>query len=402
MSSGLDRRLRLALEAKLNNSAWRSLVNLQSAQGATVLVDGRRLINFSSNDYLGLANNEELKAAQKKAIDKYGVGAGASHLVVGHCEVHEALEEKLAEWTGRDRALVFSSGYMANVAVLSTLCSKGDILFADRLNHASLIDGALASGAKVRRYKHCDLNHLEQLLEGKKEESEKLEFIVTDSVFSMDGDIAPLRAIRNIAEQRGAILVVDDAHGIGVLGKTGAGCVESLDLNQRDLPVLVGTFGKALGVAGAFVAGSNDLIEALIQYARNYIYTTAMPPATAATVLKSIELAQRGDHRRAKLELLAARMQKGIQQLACEYNLNGQINSHTAIQPFILGSNDKALSLSGYLLERGFLVTAIRPPTVPDNSARLRISLSAEHSEEQVGRLLQTLHDGCEHLGVAA
>jgi 8-amino-7-oxononanoate synthase len=353
-----------------------------SPQGVHLTADGRELINFCSNDYLGLANHPEVVRAFKNAADRYGVGSGSAHLICGHSEAHHALEEELAEFTGRERALLFSTGYMANLGAISALVSSGDTVIEDRLNHASLIDGGLVSGARFKRYRHGDLEHLTNLLEdasGKK-------LLVTDGVFSMDGDLAPLPDLAKIAQDQDAWLMVDDAHGFGVLGEQGGGVLEHYGLTQTDVPVLVGTLGKAFGTFGAFVAGSDILIELLIQKARTYIYTTALPPAIAEATRASLKIARAESWRRDRLKQLTERFRQGAKQLGLEL-----IASPSPIQPILVGDSRKATELSEALLAAGLLISAIRPPTVPQGSARLRVTFSAVHEEWQVDRLLNEL-----------
>ena len=356
---------------------------LQSPQGPEVTVDGEHLLAFSSNDYLGLANHPEVIAAMQQGAAKWGVGGGASHLVIGHSTPHHQLEEALAEFTGRPRALLFSTGYMANLAAVTALVGQGDTVLEDRLNHASLLDAGLLSGARFSRYLHSDVDSLGKRLD-KAGGSNTL--VVTDGVFSMDGDLADLPAICAVARQRGAWVMVDDAHGFGPLGVTGGGIVEHFGLGLEDVPVLVGTLGKAFGTAGAFVAGSEELIETLIQFARPYIYTTSQPPAVACATLKSMELLRNEGWRREHLNRLVARFREGAAQIGLTL-----MDSPTPIQPVLVGSSERALRLSALLRERGILVGAIRPPTVPAGSARLRITFSAIHSDAQLERLLEAL-----------
>ncbi len=358
---------------------------IDSPQGPTLHSEGRELLNFCSNDYLGLANHPELIAALKRGVDEYGVGSGAAHLVNGHSHAHHALEEELAAFTGRPRALLFSTGYMANLGVAGALLGRGDTAFEDRLNHASLLDAGLLSGARLVRYAHADPAALEAKLQASKSE-EKL--VLTDGVFSMDGDIAPLPALAEAAMPNGAWMMVDDAHGIGVLGHSGGGCLQHFGLGLNEVPILMGTLGKALGCFGAFVAGDEALIETLINKARPYIYTTAMPPAVAEATRASLRLVQSEGWRREKLHTLIARFRDGATQLGLRL-----MESITPIQPLLVGNAHEALHLSEALLDKGILISAIRPPTVPEGTARLRITLSAAHSEEQVERLLAALEE---------
>lgn len=358
---------------------YRSRRVINSPQGIHICVADKNVINFCSNDYLGLANHTAVINAFKQASNHYGVGSGSAHLICGHSYEHHALEEELAAFTGRERALLFSTGYMANLGVISALIGRNDSLFEDRLNHASLLDGGLLAKARFKRYAHTDINHLDTLL--LKATANKL--IVTDGVFSMDGDVAPLDALSITAKKHGAWLMVDDAHGLGVMGERGAGLLDYYHLNQSDVPVLMGTLGKSLGTFGAFVAGSELLIETLIQKARSYIYTTALPPAIAAATRASLSLIQTEPWRRDKLNQLINYFRH--QAVQCGLQL---MPSLSPIQPIIVASSERALALSNALLNRGFLVSAIRPPTVPQGSARLRVTLSALHETQYIDALL--------------
>ena len=337
---------------------------------------------FCSNDYLGLASHPRLVESFQQAAREYGVGSGASHLVCGHSRPHHQLEEALAELTGRPRALLFSSGFAANTGTLTTLLQKGDNVFQDRLNHASLLDGGLHSGARFRRFVHNDVADLARKMDGV--EGPKL--VVVDGVFSMDGDTAPLPELASLCREQKAWLMVDDAHGIGVMGAGGAGSVSAAGLDSQDVPVLMATLGKALGTGGAFVAGSDTLIEALIQQARNYIYTTAISPAVAAATLTSLQLLEEESWRREHLMTLIQRFRQGAQQLGLPL-----MASNSAIQPLLVGDASQAMGMSEALREKGLLIGAIRPPTVPAGTSRLRITLSASHTEAQVDRLLEEL-----------
>jgi 8-amino-7-oxononanoate synthase len=347
------------------------------------IIDNKMILNFCSNDYLGLAKNEAVILAFKNTADIYGVGSGSAHLICGHTHAHYALEDELAEFTGRERALLFSTGYMANVGTINALVQRGDFVFEDKLNHASLLDGGLSSGANFKRYPHADLERLEKLLtttNGQK-------ICVTDGVFSMDGDVAPLHELAILTKQNAALLMVDDAHGFGVLGKTGGGLVEKLNLTQDDVPILMGTLGKAFGTFGAFIAGSETLIETLIQSARTYIYTTALPPVIAEATRASLKIVIAETWRREKLQALISQFKTGAAQLGLPL-----MPSDSPIQPLLVGDSFRATQMSQQLLEAGFLVSAIRPPTVPKGKARLRITLSALHEFDDVARLLETLH----------
>jgi len=354
---------------------------LESPQCVRPIIDGRPMLSFCSNDYLGLANHPDVVAALREGAGLYGAGSGAAHLVTGHSEAHHRLEEQLAEFTGRPRALLFSTGYMANLGVISTLAGRGDTILADRLNHASLTDGARLGGARLRRYPHLDMTCLTALCA---ETGAKL--IVSDGVFSMDGDLAPLPELAQAARSGGAWLMIDDAHGLGVIGPRGRGILEHFGVDEEDVPILVGTLGKAFGTFGAFVAGSEALIELLIQHAHSYIYTTALPPAVAHATSTALDLAVREPWRRDQLARLVRRFRRGARQRGLALG-----DSDTPIQPLIAGEAWRALDWSLALEDAGILVTAIRPPTVPQGSARLRITFSAEHGEDDVDRLLEAL-----------
>ena len=375
------------LEVLAAQGLYRSRRVIESPQGINLQIDGRTIVNFCSNDYLGLANHPAVVSAFKTAVDHYGVGSGSAHLICGHSAAHHALEEELAAFTGRDRALLFSTGYMANIGVISALLGRGDAVFEDRLNHASLLDGGLLSGARFKRYAHADVENLNVHL--KKATGNKL--IVTDGVFSMDGDFAPLKALSVAAKAGDAWLMVDDAHGLGVIGEHGGGLLEYYGLNQDDVPVLMGTLGKGFGTFGAFVAGSDVLIETLIQKARTYIYTTALPAAVAEATRASLKIVIAENWRRDKLKKLAERFRLGAGQLGLQLINPNPADITSAIQPIIIGDSQRAVEISNALLNAGFLVSAIRPPTVPQGSARLRVTFSALHEEQQVDRLLDAL-----------
>lgn len=382
----LTEALQQRLAERREQSRYRSRRVLDSAQGARIVVDGREYVQFCSNDYLGLANHPQLVSAMQNAAAIYGVGGGASHLVCGHSSLHHQLEERLADITGRDRALLFSTGYMANLGTVTALVGKGDHILEDRLNHASLLDAGLLSGARFQRFHHNDLDDLERRF--KKLPLEGLRLIVVDAVFSMDGDVAPLAELAKLAARYNACLMADDAHGFGVLGETGAGSSELFGLNQDQLPVLMGTLGKGIGSFGAFVAGSDVLIESLIQFARPYIYTTAMPPAVAAASLASLDILSSEPWRREHLQRLITRFRDGAAKLALP-----MMASETAIQPLLVGEESQAMAISQGLEAEGVLVSAIRPPTVAAGQSRLRITLTAAHSEADIDRLLESLHN---------
>tara|TARA_R110002072_G_scaffold542_5_gene4369 strand:+ start:1328 stop:2494 length:1167 start_codon:yes stop_codon:yes gene_type:complete len=380
--AGFTERLGAALAQRQRDGLYRHRLTLDSAQGPLVQIDGREYLNFCSNDYLGLAAHPRVIERFRRAATEYGVGSGASHLVCGHSAPHHALEEALAEFTGRERALLFSSGYMANTGILTSLLQRGDYVFEDRLNHASLLDGGLHSGARFQRFPHNDVAALQARLSA----ADGPRLVVVDGVFSMDGDTAPLPALADLCRSQDAWLMVDDAHGFGVLGERGAGSTEEAGLAPDAVPVLMATLGKALGTAGAFVAGSELLIEGLIQQSRNYIYTTALPPAVAAASLEALTLVSEEPWRRQHLAGLIGRFRRGAGQLELPL-----MPSASAIQPLLVGDAVRAVALSERLRASGFLIGAIRPPTVPAGTSRLRITLSAAHSESQVDQLLAQL-----------
>jgi len=376
------------LELRKQAGLYRTRRQVSGPQQPVLTADGKRLLSFCSNDYLGLANHPANIEALRNALPETGLGGAASHLICGHHEAHHLLEERLAAFTGRSSALFFSTGYMANLGVISALAGRGDTVFSDRLNHASIIDGCILSRAKVRRYAHGDVTSLAVMLS----ETTGHKLVVTDGVFSMDGDVAPLRKLAEVCRDHGALLVVDDAHGFGVLGPQGRGSVAGLGLSEEDVPVLVGTLGKAAGTSGAFVAGPAVLMDYLVQKARTYIYTTAMPPALALATCASLDLIEYGDERRTHLLSLVERFRQDATALG--YVL---MPSRTPIQPIMIGDNWVALALSQALEKRGLLVTAIRPPTVPAGEARLRVTFSAAHSHDDLDYLMLGLSD-CRHL----
>jgi 8-amino-7-oxononanoate synthase len=381
----MDQQLLAKLAQRREENLYRQRHLLESAQGPQVQVDGKTCIAFCSNDYLGLASHPAVIDSFRRGAETYGVGSGASHLIYGHSHEHHALEEELAVFTGRPRALLFSTGYMANLGTILALTNKGDHIFEDRLNHASLIDGGLASHARCSRYHHSDSTDLARRM-ARVDSGRKL--VVTDGVFSMDGDVAVLpELVKNCREQQGW-LMVDDAHGFGVMGEKGGGLAEHFGLSVEDLPILVGTLGKGFGTFGAFVAGSDALIETLIQYARTYIYTTAMPPAVASATRISLKIMQRETWRREKLRSLISRFRTGAESLGLEL-----MDSTTPIQPVMLHDDELVLKVGEQLRERGFLVGAIRAPTVPVGTARLRITFCAEHNEDEVDSLLDAINN---------
>jgi 8-amino-7-oxononanoate synthase len=351
--------------------------------GVRASVDGSELLAFCSNDYLGLASHPRVVEAFVVAAHEWGVGSGASHLLSGHCREHHLLEEELAAFTRRPRALLFSTGYMANLAVVTTLVGRGDRVIEDRLNHASLLDAGLASGARFQRFRHADVAALRSRLT-RADTGRTL--VVTDGVFSMDGDVAPLAGLAAACQAHDAWLFVDDAHGFGVLGPTGRGSVEAAGLTADDVPILMATLGKALGTFGAFVAGSSELIEVLLQQARTYMFTTALPPAVAAATCAALQVMQEEPWRRTRVLEHVAYFRKEVAGLGLAL-----LESATPIQPVILGSESVAVAASDALRTRGLWVPAIRPPTVPAGSSRLRVTFSAAHSRDDVDRLLEAL-----------
>jgi 8-amino-7-oxononanoate synthase len=379
----LEHALGEQLKGRRVDDLYRTRASHTGPQTPEIKLNGQALLAFCSNDYLGLANHPLLASAATKACLDYGVGSGASHLVIGHTDLHDELEEALAKVTQRPRALLFSSGYMANMGVISSLLDRQDAIYQDRLNHASLLDGGLLSAAKFQRYRHNDTVDLQRQLNSTQA---RRNLVATDAVFSMDGDIAPLKRLSQVCAEKNAWLMIDDAHGFGVLGTNGAGSAIEQNLSVEECPIYMATLGKALGSYGAFVAGSDALIESLIQFSRNYIYTTALPPAIAAASLAGVHLLTDEAWRQQHLNQLI----KMFKQQAKELGLP-LMPSNTAIQPIMLGPAKVALKVSGALKEMGFLVTAIRPPTVPKNTARLRITLSAAHTQSHLQQLIDAL-----------
>lgn len=382
-------RLSVQLEELARRDLLRSRRVLEGPQGAHVAMGGRDYLAFCSNDYLGLANHPRINAAAIEAVSRYGVGAGASPMVTGHNVLHQRVEEKLAAFTGLPRALLFPSGYQANIGAITSLVGRGDAVFSDELNHASLIDGTRLSRAEVQRYPHCDVEALARALAAS---DAKNKLVVTDAVFSMDGDIAPLTQILALCERHDAWLLVDDAHGFGVLGKDGRGALAHFGLASPRI-VYVGTLGKAAGVSGAFVAGAEDVVETVLQQARTYMFTTASPAMLAAAVDASLDVMREDEWRRERLceliALLKRELRIPVRAAAAGVRLEP---SDTPIQPLIIGGNAAALDASAALREQGILVTAIRPPTVPEGSARLRIALSAAHESGDVAQLAAALN----------
>lgn len=401
--------LQTELEQRAAQGLLRQRRTLSTPQSVRIVVDGKPYLSFCSNDYLGLASHPQLSAALQQGAQQYGAGAGASHLVSGHFDAHEAFEKEFAAFVGKPAALSFSTGYMANLGVVQALAGRGDTVFADKLNHASLNDAMLLSRADVKRYRHNDIAHLEMLLaesdgyhrdfplhtppplgegtnEKKRESIPGRKLIITDAVFSMDGDIAPVSELLELCEKYDAWLLLDDAHGFGVLGEHGRGTLSRFGIQSPRI-IYMATLGKAAGVAGACVAAEQVVIDALLNNARSYIYTTASPPALAVALQQSLKLIDAADERRAHLRQLIAQLRSGVSDLPWQ-----MMKSETPIQPLLVGSNEAALALSEGLRTRGIWVPAIRPPTVPQGTARLRITLSAAHTSQDVSELLEALH----------
>jgi 8-amino-7-oxononanoate synthase len=376
------------LQAIKEAALYRRLRRVESDQGPTLMLDGREVINFSSNNYLGLANHPALCAAAKEAIDRYGGGSGASRLISGNMVLHEELEAKLAEFKGTEAALVFNSGFQANTGILSTLAAEGDVIFSDALNHASIIDGCRLSRAKTVVYSHGDLAELEAALQQAAHSRRKL--VVTESIFSMDGDEAPLKGIVELAEQHGAMVMVDEAHATGLFGANGAGVVAKLGLGDRVL-VQMGTLGKALGGFGAYVAGSSALRELLINRCRSFIFTTSLPPAVMAMAIAAIDLVKREPERREALWSNCRGLTAGMRGLG--FNIEASVSP---ILPLIIGDAAECMKFSEQLLERGIFAQGIRPPTVPAGTSRLRITMMATHTRDQIDRALKAFAEARE------
>ncbi|MFA6013801.1 MAG: 8-amino-7-oxononanoate synthase [Gallionellaceae bacterium] len=376
--------LQTALDERKTRGLLRSRRTLSSPQTPHIVVDGISYLAFSSNDYLGLANHPQLITVLQQGAQQWGVGAGAAHLVNGHFVPHHEAEQQLATFVGKPAALLFSTGYMANLGVVQGLVGRGDSVFADKLNHASLNDAMLLSRANIKRYRHGDLQQLTQLLE---QTPSGRKLIITDAVFSMDGDVAPLPELLALCEQHDAWLYVDDAHGFGVLGEQGRGSLAHFGLSSPRI-IYMATLGKAAGVSGAFVAAPEVVINTLINQSHSYVYTTASPPALAVALIQSLKLIAHGDDLRAHLQQLIKQLREGLVGLPWQL-----MPSATAIQPLLIGDNLQALQLSEALRERGIWVAAIRPPTVPQGTARLRITLSAAHCAADVDQLIEALHE---------
>jgi 8-amino-7-oxononanoate synthase len=364
------------------NRLFRKIMVIDSNKndGPCVTIGGRDITLLCSNDYLGLANHPALRQAASKAMDRYSFGSGGSRLISGTGPLHQALEDRIARFKGTETALLFNSGYAANTGVIPSITGIGDVILSDSLNHASIIDGCRLSKADVMVYRHKDVGEVETLL--KKELNARRKLIVTDGVFSMDGDIAPLQDLVFLSEKYDAILMVDDAHGTGVLGKTGRGTVEHLGLSGR-VPIQIGTLGKAFGSFGAYVAGSKDLINILINRARSFIYSTALPPSVCAASLAAIDIVEQDPERRERLWKNRNRFVNGLNSTGISTG-----NSETPIIPIIIGDSGRALNVAEKLFEYGIYAPAVRPPTVPANSARIRATVTAAHIENDIDSAL--------------
>ncbi|MFC4258310.1 8-amino-7-oxononanoate synthase [Marinobacter lacisalsi] len=372
------------LEQRREAGLYRIRRHMSGPHQPMLTADGDPVLAFCSNDYLGLASHPELVDAATSGLVEHGLGGASSHLICGHHSEHHRLEDRLAAFTRRSGALFFSTGYMANVGVITAIAGKGDTIFSDALNHASIIDGCRLSGAQVNIYPHADTATLAEQLAA----TDGHKVVVTDGVFSMDGDIAPLRELASLCRQHDALLIVDDAHGFGCVGPQGRGAVLDAGLSEEDVPLVVGTLGKAFGTSGAFVAGPPMLLDYLVQKARSYIYTTAMPPALATASCRSVDLVEHDEHRRGHLARLVNRFRSEAATMG--YDL---MPSATPIQPIMIGDPHEAMRLSTALEKRGILVTAIRPPTVPKGESRLRVTFSAAHTEDQLDQLLDALRE---------
>jgi 8-amino-7-oxononanoate synthase len=384
--SDLDNKLSQVLDQRKQQHRYRRRRITSSPQGVECIVDGKPVISFCSNDYLGFANHPKVREAAEAGIRKYGVGSGAAHLINGHTEAHHLLEEELAEFTGYPRALLFSTGYMANIGLCQALLDKNGFVFEDKLNHASLIDGGLISGARFQRYLHNDVESLSKKLS--RTDNDAMKLVLSDAVFSMDGDIADAPALAAVCREHDSVLMLDDAHGFGVSGQDGKGTLQYFDMTPGDVPVYMATLGKAMGTAGAFIAGSEALIETLIQQARTYIYTTAMPAAIAEATRASLRLLIDEAEHRSQLKENINYFRSCCQQTAIAVQ-----RSETAIQPIIIGEDANTLALSNKLFDAGILVTPIRPPTVPEGTSRLRITLCATHTREHIDKLVGAIQD---------
>ena len=369
---------------KINESGlYRELNVVESAQGTHLKIKGKTYLSFCSNNYLGLANNPLVIKAVKDAVEKYGWGAGASRLVSGNMKLHEVLEGEISRFKGKEASIVFPTGYMANIGTISSLVSKGDLVICDKLNHASIIDGCRLSGADFRVYPHCDMEKLENILKKSTKYPRKL--IVTDTVFSMDGDIAPLPDIVRIAHKYKAMVMVDEAHGTGVFGKKGMGVVEHFNLSKK-ISIVMGTLSKAVGSLGGYVSGDTDLINYLRNKARPFMYTTALPPAVCAASIAGIKLIRKDPSLRESLWRNVRFLKEKLESLSLKV-----IPSESPIIPILIGDAKKAVAVSKFLYKKGILIPAIRPPTVPAKSSRLRMTVMSTHTKKDLEKLLDVL-----------
>ncbi|MFH1904275.1 MAG: 8-amino-7-oxononanoate synthase [bacterium] len=372
------------LNSLKKNGLYRTLRTCSQFKSSKLVIDGKELINFSSSNYLGLAGDPVLKEAACKAIEKYGCSSTASRLMCGNLALNEELEKRIAGFKRTEAALIFSSGYMANIGVISALMGRPDIIFADKYNHASLVDGCILSRAKLMRYPHRDVKRLEKLLENSGKYGRRL--IVTDSVFSMDGDIAPLPEIVELAKQYDCMVMIDDAHATGVLGKTGRGGAEYFDIPEESIDIHMGTFGKALGSFGAYVAGARKLKELLINKARSFIFTTALPPSVIGSVIAAISILEMDNTRIKTLNKNASYFRNQLRKEG--FNI---LNTETQIIPLIIGENNKAIQFSKFLMQNGIFALPIRPPSIPLNTARTRFSVTAAHSKEELSYAIEII-----------
>jgi predicted pyridoxal phosphate-dependent acyltransferase len=370
------------LERLKREGLYRELKIIEGEEGAKVRIGGREVILLSSNNYLGLASHPEIKKAAVLAIERYGCGSGASRLISGTMELHKELEDKIASFKKTESAILFNSGYTANLGVISSICGKGDVIFSDKLNHASIIDGCLLSGAELKRYPHKDIDALDKTL--KKSSGFKKRLIVTDGIFSMDGDIAPLKEIVQLAKRHSAILMVDDAHATGILGENGRGTGEYFGL-EDDIDIVMGTLSKAVGSFGGFVAGRKELIEFLINRARSFIYTTSLPPSVIASSIAAIDIIERGDDLRDSLWKNVGYLKEGLKDMGFDI-----MESESQIIPIFVGDTHKAVEMSQMLLKEGVFVQGIRPPTVPKGKSRLRAAVMATHSKADLDAALES------------
>ena len=382
--SGFDN-IEAQLSARQQDGLYRQRLIVASPQGRELTIAGQQLVNFCSNDYLGLANDARVRNAFQDGVTQWGTGSGASHLITGHTDAHHELEQRLAEFTGRERCLLFASGYAANLGTTNALLSAGDYIFEDRLNHASLLDGGRLSGARFSRFKHRDLADLDAKL-ARCQTAAQRKLIVSDGTFSMDGTVCDVPGLVARGQTHAAWIMIDEAHSLGVTGRAGRGLVDADLFSTADVPILVGTLGKAFGVQGGFVSGSHALIETLIQHARTYIYSTALPAAAAVALITSLEIVKTEEWRRERLRQLVQQFREGAQQAGIRLT-----ESTTPIQPIIIGDERQATNISSALAHSGVLVSAIRPPTVPKGTARLRITFTADHTDQDVEKLLATL-----------